>query len=87
MRINTTDDYEYRLDLYDRAADVFQENTRTGGIDRACRHAKKDHRNKEEALDWMVQNLTLSQAKELASILSTREMQLSVDVDTDTYTE
>lgn len=36
MRIETTVDYSWRTDLYDRAGDALGENTRSGAIDGAC---------------------------------------------------
>jgi 3-keto-L-gulonate-6-phosphate decarboxylase len=87
MRINTTDDYEFRLDLYERAADTFEENTKTAGIDKACKHARRDQKNKEKALQWAIENLTLQEAKELVEILSTPYMQLEVSTDTGIYSE
>ena len=82
MRINTDGQKEYRTDVYERAADVFDENTKVGGIDSACSHARQDAENKAEALEWMAEHLPPEQAAELAEILSTREMQLSLDVET-----
>jgi hypothetical protein len=79
MRINTDGKKEFREDLYDDAADVFDENTRVGGIDRACRHAYHDEKAKAEALEWMKKNLAPEQAAQLCEILSTREMTLEIE--------
>lgn len=87
MRINTDGGKEFREDLYDDAADVFDESTRVGGIDRACRHAQMDAKAKIKALHWMKANLTPEQADELAEILSTREMKMEIQTETALSTE
>ena len=51
MRINTSDDYAWRLDLYDRAADRLGENTRTRTIDESCAFTLAMLDNLEEAID------------------------------------
>lgn len=41
MRINTEGDYEYREGLYDDTAALFDENTRSAGIEAACEFSRK----------------------------------------------
>lgn len=83
MRINTDGSKAYREELYEEAADLFEEGTKVGGIDAACEHARQDLAAKQEALDWMETHLQPAQARELAEILSTREISLTVDVESE----
>ncbi|MFC7131645.1 MULTISPECIES: DUF7692 domain-containing protein [Salinibaculum] len=87
MRINTDGKKEFREDLYDDAADVFGENTRVGGIDRACRHAYQDAKAKKQALEWIEKHLAPEQAAELCEILSTREMDMKIETTTSLHTD
>lgn len=82
MRINTDGKKQYREGLYEEASEVFNENTKVGGIDAACEHARLDAEAKREALDWMTANLPPAKAQELASILSTRELELEITTET-----
>ncbi len=87
MRINTDGKKEFREDLYERAGEIFDESTKVGGIDRACKHAREDIEAKQEALDWIEANLPPEQAHELCEILSTREMRLAIATETVLQTE
>ena len=77
MRINTSDDYEWRLDLYDRAADRLGENTRTRTIDECCEFTLAMLDNLEEAIEHP------DMTEELAEVLSTKTARLTYEVTTD----
>jgi len=82
MRINTSGKKAYRDDLYERAADVLDENTKTGGIDAACIHAQQDIEAKSEVLEYLSERLSPAELEEVADLLSTDEVELSVHVET-----
>jgi hypothetical protein len=83
MRINTSGKKAYRDDLYERTADVLNENTKTGAIDAACIHAKQDIDAKTEAIDYLSERLPPRDLQEVAEILSTDEVNVSISVETD----
>jgi len=80
MRINTGGKKEWRTDLYERTADVLDENTKTGAIDSACIHAKQDIEAKAEAMAFLAQRLPAAELEEVAALLSTDEIEISTDV-------
>lgn len=82
MRINTSGKKAYRDDLYERTADVLDENTKTGAIDAACIHARQDIDAKAEAIDYLSERLSPEELQEVAEILSTDEVSVSVSVKT-----
>lgn len=65
MRIQTTGDYDWRTDLYDRTADKLGEGTRSGGIDGACEFTCQMLDNLEQVADHP------DMTEELADVLST----------------
>jgi len=81
MRINTDGKKAWRDDLYERTADVLDESTKTGAIDAACIHAKQDFDAKREAIEYLAGELPPEQLQEVAEILSTDEIDLSVAID------
>lgn len=82
MRINTDGKKAYRNDLYERTADTLNENTKIGAIDAACIHMNQDLDAKREALEYLSGQLPPAQLEEVAEILSTDTVQLSVDFET-----
>jgi hypothetical protein len=82
MRINTDGNKEWRSDLYERTADTLDENTKTGAIDSACIHANQDLDAKREALQFLAGELPPEQLEQVAEVLSTDEMEVSVEIDT-----
>lgn len=77
MRINDTGNYEWRKDLYDDMSEVFDENTRSAGIDAACIFSREMMANLERALDHP--NMT----PELAALLSTSQVELKYEIHSD----
>ena len=82
MRINTAGKKEYRTDLYERTGRNLSEKTKTGAIDAACIHANQDIDNQREALDFLAGSLTADELEQVAEILSTDQIPLSVSVET-----
>jgi len=76
MRIQTSSDYEWRIDLYDRTADKLGEGTRSGGIDGACEFTRQMLDNLEEAVDHP------DMTEELAEVLSTSRVNVEYCVET-----
>ena len=76
MRIQTTDDYEWRTDLYDRTADRLGEGTRSGGIDGACEFTCRMLDSLEEAAAHP------DMTEELAEILSTHRIAVEYRLET-----
>lgn len=83
MRINTDGKKDWRSDLYERTADTLNEGTKAGAIDSACIHANQDLEAKQEAIEYLAGKLPPHELEEIANILSTDEMHLSVSVQTD----
>jgi hypothetical protein len=81
MRIRTDGDYAYRLDVIEAAMDALDENTKTAAVLTACEHARQDRRAKEKALEHP------DMTPELAEVLTTSELQLKFEVETDLCTE
>ena len=80
VRINTSDKFAWRKDLYDDAGDVLGENTRSGAIDGSAEFTR----------EMVGQNLPKAMAhpdmtEELAEILSTNKVQLEYRIETDIH--
>ena len=82
MRIDTSGKKAYRDNLYERTADALDENTKTGGIDAACIHANQDIDAKTEVIDFLSKRLSPGELREVAAILSTDEVAISISVET-----
>lgn len=82
MRINTDGKKAWRSDLYERTADTLDENTKTGAIDSACIHANQDLDAKREAIQYLARQLPPDELEQIAEILSTDEIEVTVDLDT-----
>lgn len=82
MRINTDGKKAWRSDLYERTADVLGESTKTGAIDSACIHAKQDVEAKGEAMEYLAEQLPAAELEDVAELLSTDEVEVSVEVET-----
>lgn len=78
MRIDG--DNEYRKRELERAKDLFDESTRTGAVMAAVEHATRDAKAKQEAMEWIEQQLPPEQAEQLVEILSTPHVELNHDV-------
>lgn len=74
MRINTTDGYEWRTDLYDRVGDLLNESTRSGAVDASCEFTEEMLQNLESAIDHP------DMSEELAKILSTSQVELEYEI-------
>ena len=73
---------EYRARALDDAKELFDESTRTGAVMAAVEHSRQDREAKEEALNFLADELPPEKLEEVADILSTRELELTVSVDT-----
>jgi hypothetical protein len=82
MRINTDGKKAYRNDLYEETSRVLGENTKTGGIDAACIHAKQDIRAKEAVLEYLEDKLSPAELQTVAGTLSTDQIELDVEFST-----
>jgi len=82
MRIDTTGNQAYRKDLFKRTERQLNASTKTEGIERACTHTTTDIRQKEEALDYLSERLSPAELQEIAEILSTDTVPLSVEIET-----
>lgn len=76
MRIQTSGDYEWRTDHYNRTADRLGEGTRSGGIDGACEFTREMLDNLEEAVEHS------DMTEELAEVLSTPNVTVEYRVET-----
>lgn len=76
MRIETSGDYTWRLDLYDDVGEQLGEPTRSGAVDGACEFT----RMMLPALEQAVGHPDMTE--ELAEILSTRTVTVRYEVET-----
>lgn len=76
MRIRTSGESEWRLELYDVGA-LLNENTRSGAIDGACLFTREILRNLEQAVEHP--NMT----EDLADMLSTAGVEVSYEIKRD----
>lgn len=83
MRINTSGKKAFRNDLYERTADTLDEKTKTGAIDAACIHANQDIKAKAEAIDYLSNRMSPKELQEIAGILSTDEVEITVNIETE----
>lgn len=81
MRIESTGKYEYRKDLYDRAAKEMGESTRSGGLDAAAAFTIRMRQNLDRAVEHP------DMTPELAKLLSTPRVQLDYEVQTNVAVE
>lgn len=87
MRIRTDGDKAHRKDVIEEAQRALDENTKTAAIIAACEHARQDVERKEDALEYLTEHVRPEVVREVAERLSTREVQLDVDVETNVRTE
>jgi hypothetical protein len=76
MRIESTGKYEYRKDLYDRAAEEMGESARSKGLDAAAAFTLRMRRNLSRAVEHP------DMTPELAELLSTPRVRLDYEVQT-----
>lgn len=81
MRIESTGTYEYRKDLYDRAADAMGEATRSGGLDAAAAFTIRMKKRLEQASDHP------DTTPELAHLLSTPRVSVDYEIRVDVTVE
>lgn len=74
MRINTSDKYEWRTDLYDRVGDLLNESTRSGAIDASAQFTEEMMKNLDRAMDHP------DMTPELAALLSTSQVELEYEI-------
>ena len=77
VHINSSGDYAWRADLYDRVGEQLGERTTSGAIDGACEFTEQMIPNLQKAIDHP------DMTPELAEILSTRTVQLEYRIETD----
>lgn len=77
VHINSSGDFAWREDLYDRVGEQLSEKTKAGAIDGACEFTQQMLPNLERAIEHP------DMTKELAEILSTNLVQLEYRVETD----
>lgn len=82
MRINTDGNQEYRKDLFERTERRLDASTKTEAIERACIHTTSDIENKRAALDYLSERLSPEELNEVAELLSTDTVPLSVEIET-----
>lgn len=75
MRINTSDKYEWRTDLYDRVGKLMDESTRSGAVDASAQFAEEMIQNLERAAEHP------DMTPELADLLSTSQVKVDYRVE------
>lgn len=79
MRIETSGNYAWRKDLYDRAGEILGEGTRSGAIDESCRFVVQmiGDRTSKGALQEALEHPDMT--PELAEVLSTNIVDLEIE--------
>jgi hypothetical protein len=77
MRIETSGDYAWRLDLYDNVGEQLGEQTRSGAVDGACEFT----RQMLPALKRAVEHPDMTE--DLADVLSTPTVRIGYHVETE----
>lgn len=77
MRINTSDRYEWRTDLYDQAGELLGESTRSGAVDASAEFVTEMMQNLEAAAEHP------DMTPELADVLSTSSVTVEYEVRSD----
>jgi hypothetical protein len=80
MRIETTDGYDWRLDLYNDAGDLLSESTRSGAVDGACEFTTQ----MLPALERAVEHPDMTE--DLAEVLSTGVVEVEYRIETEVNT-
>lgn len=75
MRINTSDKYEWRTDLYDRVGELMNENTRFGAVDASAQFTEEMIANLERAAEHP------DMTPELAALLSTSQVEVEYRIE------
>lgn len=77
MRIETSGEYAWRIDLYDDVGELLDENTRSGAVDGACEFTKEMLPSLQRAVEHP------DMTKDLAEILSTSVIEVEYHVERD----
>lgn len=73
-------DKSYREDALDAAKEVFNENTRSSAVVKACEHARQDRRAKEHALTYLTKRVEPVTAHGVITRLTTRQLAISTSL-------
>ncbi len=79
VRTDPDDDLGHRYETIEFAKDALNEGNKTDAILAACDHAQQDVEAKREALGYLVEHVPMKHVEEIAELLSTSQMQLTVD--------
>jgi hypothetical protein len=82
VRINTDGNQKYRQDLFERTQKRLCVSTKSEALEQACIHTTNDIENKQAALDYLSERLSPAELQDVAEILSTGTVPLSVSVET-----
>jgi hypothetical protein len=83
VRTDPDDDLAHRYDAIQQAREALGKGNKTDAVVAACEHAHRDRANKQRALEYLAEHATGEVVQEVADILSTPHLRLSVDVDLD----
>jgi|GEM_PF-2138270 len=87
FRMDMSGDKSYREDALDSAMTVFNENTRSRAVVKACEHARQDRRAKEIAIRYLVRNVDPGTAIEIITRLATTQLEISTTLHLDSNTD
>jgi hypothetical protein len=77
MRINTDDNYAWRIDLYDNVGELLKEPTRSGALDTSCIFTREMVANLEAAAEHP------DMTEDLAETLSTSIVELEYRIESE----
>jgi uncharacterized protein YwlG (UPF0340 family) len=81
MRINTTGSKDYRERLYERTAERLNERNKSAAIDGACEHVRRDIENKQEVMNYLVDELPAGKLERVAEILDTDQIPVTAETE------
>lgn len=80
FRMDMSGDKSYREDALNTAMDVFDENTRSAAVVKACEHARRDKKAKMRAVTYLARNVEPEIVAEVVERLSTPQLAIHAKV-------
>lgn len=80
FRMDMSGDKAYREDALNDAMEVFEENTRSNAVVKACEHARRDERAKVEAVQFLARHVEPEIVQEVVRQLSTPQLPIAVEI-------
>lgn len=74
FRMDMSGDKSYREDTLETAMEIFNENTRSAAVVKACEHVRQDKRTKQRAVSYLARNVEPETTAQVIQHLSTSQL-------------